>query len=102
MSPLTDRYAVFGSEHSHSFDVFISDVSGDDQNGGIRVTQLIGAVHLTDGPALIREALTKRKNVYDNDKVYSNLTFSTCEAGLPGGAPDSFREWKSNNVTLVI
>ena len=81
----TDRYAVFGSEHCHSFDVFICDVGGDDQDGGIRVTQLIGAVHLTDGPALIRKTLTHKspntwtKNYFSMIKtiaaVYISLYF---------------------------
>lgn len=50
---------MLGSEHSHSFDVLVCDVGGDDQDGGIGVTQVIGAVNLTDDPALIRETLTK-------------------------------------------
>lgn len=50
---------MLGSKHSHTFYVFICDVGGDDQDGGIGVTQLIGAVHLTDSPALIRKALIK-------------------------------------------
>lgn len=58
--PTTDRYPMLGSEHSHSLDVFIWDVGGDDQDGGIGVTQLVGAVHLTDGPALVRETLAKK------------------------------------------
>lgn len=53
----THRDAVLGSEGSHSFDVLVRDVGGDDQDGGIGVTQLVGAVHFTDGPALIGETL---------------------------------------------
>lgn len=56
----TDRYAMPGSEHSHSPHVVLCDVGGDDQDGGIRVTQLVVAVHLTEGPALIRETLRKQ------------------------------------------
>lgn len=58
----TDRYAVLCSEHSHPLDVVFCDVGGDDQDGGVGVTQLIAAVHLTEGPALIREALKKTPN----------------------------------------
>jgi len=54
---LADRDAVLGSEQRHPSDVFLRDVSGDDQDGGVCVTQLVGAVHLTDGPALVGEAL---------------------------------------------
>lgn len=62
----TDRYAVLGSKHSHSFDIFICDVGGDDQDGGIGVTQLVGAVYLTDGPAFIRETLKHKKHREEN------------------------------------
>lgn len=55
------RYAALGSKHSYLFYVFNCDVGGDDQNGGIGVTELIGAVYLTDGPAFIRKALIKQK-----------------------------------------
>lgn len=50
---------MLGSERSHSFDVFVRDVGGDDQHGGVGVTQLVGAVHFTDSPALIGKTLFK-------------------------------------------
>lgn len=50
---------MLGSECSHSFNIFICDVGGDDQDGGVGVTQLIGAVYFTDNPALIGKALLK-------------------------------------------
>lgn len=50
---------MLGSKQGHLFDVFICDVGRDDQDGWIGVTQLIGAVDLTDGPALIWKALEK-------------------------------------------
>lgn len=73
----TDRYAVLGSEHSHAFDVFICDVGGDDQDGRIGITQLIGAVYLTDGPALIREALTK--HMQTRVKIISKVCIKLCK-----------------------
>lgn len=36
-------------------------MGGDDQDGGVGVTQLIGAVYFTDNPALIGKALLKSK-----------------------------------------
>ena len=56
----TDRYAVLSSEQSNTFDVFIYDVGRDDQNGGVGVTQFMGAVNLTNGPAFIWETLAKQ------------------------------------------
>ena len=81
-SPQTDRYAVLGSEHGHSFDVLVRYVGGDDQDGGVGVAQLVGAVHLTDGPALIREALTKHtqgaiRRLWKNTVIYNSFT-ETC------------------------
>lgn len=53
------RDAVLGSEGRYSSEVFVRNVGGDDQRGGVGVTQLVGAVHFTDGPALIGETLLK-------------------------------------------
>lgn len=69
----TDRYAVLGSEQCHPSDVFIGYVGGDDQDGRIGITQLVGAVDLTDGPALIREALIKHP--VTNETVNKTLDF---------------------------
>lgn len=50
---------MLGSKQGHLFNVFICNVGGDDQDGWIGVAQLIVAVDLTDGPALIWKALEK-------------------------------------------
>lgn len=52
---------MLGSKQGHLFDVFIWNVGRDDQDGWIGVAQLIGAVDLTDGPALIWKALEKQR-----------------------------------------
>lgn len=51
---------MLGSKQGHLFDIFICNVGRDDQDGWIGVAQLIGAVDLSDGPALIWKALEKQ------------------------------------------
>lgn len=56
---------MLGSKQGHLFDVFICNVGRDDQDGWIGVAQLIGAVDLTDGPALIWKALEKTEGNFN-------------------------------------
>lgn len=53
---------MLGSKQGHLFYIFIGNVGRNDQDGWIGVTQLIGAVDFTDGPALIWKALGRKKN----------------------------------------
>lgn len=53
--------AMLGSKLGHLFYVFICKVGRDDQDGWIGVAQLVGAVDLTDGPALIWKALENKR-----------------------------------------
>lgn len=59
---------MLGPKQGHLFYVFICNVGRDDQDGGIGVTQLIGAVDLTDGPALIWKALGRKKKTKKKPK----------------------------------
>lgn len=62
---LTHWDAMLGSKQGHLLDVFICNVVRDDQDGWIGVAQLIGAVDLTDGPALIWKALEKMEGNFN-------------------------------------
>lgn len=48
---------MLGSKRGHSPDVVLGDVGGDDEQSWVRVTQLVAAVQLADGPALIGKTL---------------------------------------------
>lgn len=54
---------MLGSKKGHLFDFFICYVGRDDQDGWIGVTQLITAVDLTDGPALVWKTLEKQTEI---------------------------------------
>lgn len=55
---------MLGPKKRHLFDIFICNVGRDDQDGWIGVTQLITAVDLTDGPALIWKTLVKQMETF--------------------------------------
>lgn len=77
---------MLGSKQGHLFDVFIWNVGRDDQDGWIGVAQLVGAVDLTDGPALIWEALENTEGNYHTRQkaaVQTQQVQSTCLEAPP-------------------
>ena len=55
--PRTHREAVLGPEGGDPAQVVLGDAGGDDQEGGVGVTQLVAAIHPAERPALIGQAL---------------------------------------------